>query len=67
MNKYVQMALGLASLIDINNEQWKQRIREEWRQSIHLPRKKKKAKRKDLLIQWSLAKSLCYDPFDIKL
>lgn len=44
------------------NDEWKKRIKEDWKKTYNMPRKKKKARRKELLLDWSFA---CYDPFDI--
>lgn len=44
-------------------EDWKSRIRAEWKETKNLPRKKKKAKRKHLRLEWDIA---CYDSFDIE-
>lgn len=41
------------------NENWKNEIRKEWCDSIKLPRKKKKLRRKELLIDWSIANWDC--------
>lgn len=37
------------------NKKWKERILKEFRESINLPRKKKKAVRKRLNTEWSIA------------
>jgi hypothetical protein len=42
------------------NETWKERIKREFRESMNLPRKKKKQKRKELQLHWNIAN---YDPF----
>lgn len=47
--------------VEINQEKWKQEIRDEWEKSKNYPRKKKKQVRKRLLIDWSFA---CWSPFD---
>ena len=43
-----------------DNETWKERIKREFRESMNLPRKKKKQKRKELQLDWNIAN---YDPF----
>jgi hypothetical protein len=42
------------------NKEWKERIKREFRESVNLPRKKKKQVRKDLQLQWNIAN---WDPF----
>lgn len=37
------------------NEEWKERILKQWVESQNLPRKKKKALRKKLELEWSIA------------
>lgn len=39
---------------------WKQRILEKYRETQNLPRKKKKAERKNLQLEWNIAS---YNPF----
>jgi len=48
------MALMFSSLPMINNDEEKARIRKEWKESMNLPRKAKKKRRKELLIDWSI-------------
>ena len=51
------------SFIGINDYQndWKERIKQQWHDSKSLPRKQKKAKRKELNLDWSIAN---YNPFN---
>jgi hypothetical protein len=51
------------SFIGINDYQndWKERIKQQWQESKSLPRKQKKAKRKELNLDWSIAN---YNPFN---
>ena len=56
------MALGMASMIQAQQEDWKARILKEWENSSNYPRKKKKAVRKSLLLDWSIAS---WNPMDI--
>lgn len=57
------MAIGLYhyTAMKSNNEDWKERLRREWQESKNLPRKQKKAKRKELELDWQIAS---WDPFD---
>jgi len=59
----LSFALGMSAMMQVQNEEWKDRILKQWEESRNLPRKQKKAKRKDLNSQWSIA---CLDPFDVK-
>ncbi len=49
------MAIGMQAIIEFNQENWKQEILDEWEKTKKLPRKKKKARRKELLLAWSIA------------
>ena len=55
LNKYIGMALGMAAMVEVTNEQWKDEILEKWEESKNFPRKKKKKVRKRLLLEWSAA------------
>lgn len=56
------MFAGEMHAFECGKEKWKKRIKEQWRESAKLPRKKKKRKRKELLIEWNICN---YDPFNI--
>ena len=43
-------------------EDFKERVLEEWEETKKLPRKKKKAKRKQLNLKWQIAN---YKPFNL--
>lgn len=58
---YASMAIGFMNEIEISNEEWKKRIRDEWEKSKNYPRKKKKRVRKELLLDWSIAN---WNPFE---
>lgn len=58
----VSTVLGSMAAYKAGNEEWKNRIRQQWQESKKFPRKKKKLIRKELLLDYSFA---CYDPFDI--
>jgi len=51
------IAMGLSMMADMEarNEQWKDEILQKWEDSKKLPRKKKKQRRKELLLDWSIA------------
>jgi hypothetical protein len=53
---------GLKEIEDQNriNEEFKEKILKEFKESVNLPRKKKKQKRKELNLMWSIAN---WDPF----
>jgi len=55
------MALMFQSTLKANQEEWKERIIEEYANLQNLPRKKKKREKKRLLLDWNIA---CYDPFE---
>ena len=60
---YLSLAIGMADCMDVNSEEWKKEILDEWEKSKNYPRKKKKRIRKELTLDWSIAS---YDPFNIK-
>jgi hypothetical protein len=47
--------------ISKNQEDWKKRIKAEFRETVNLPRKKKKQKRKELNLEWAIAN---WNPFE---
>jgi len=51
--------LFMEALPTINSEKWKDEIRIKFRDSMNLPRKKKKKVRKSLQLDWSIA---CWEP-----
>lgn len=58
------LSYGVMMLIDmkLQNQQWKERIHKQWKESQNFPRKKKKSVRKNLLLEWQIA---CYDPMGL--
>lgn len=40
---------------EANKEEWKERILSQWRETKNFPRKKKKQRRKELQVDWSIA------------
>ena len=61
MHELIGLGLGMMATMEVNQENWKEEIREKWELSKKLPRKKKKRERKSLLIEWSVA---CWSPYD---
>ena len=63
MNK--SALLGFAALmmgsVEMNQEDWKKKILDEWEKSKNYPRKKKKKIRKHLQLDWNFA---CWNTFD---
>lgn len=49
------MATVMGASMSFYQEQEKERILDEWDKSRQLPRKKKKARRKELILDWSIA------------
>jgi len=61
MIKEALLTMTLINPYKDNLKNWKDDILRKWDESKNLPRKKKKAIRKHLQFDWSLA---CYKPFD---
>lgn len=65
MNSLVQYmiheAISLKNRMDQEQENWKNRILDQWDESKNYPRKMKKRVRKGLQAEWSIA---CYNPFE---
>lgn len=61
IHQLVGFALGMQATMEVNQEQWKDEIREKWEQSKKLPRKKKKRERRSLLLDWAFASWSPYD------
>jgi hypothetical protein len=57
------LMMGLQSMNEMKTQQeeWKDRLLKEWEESKKMPRKLKKKRRKEILIDWSIAN---YDPFN---
>lgn len=51
----LMMGLQMQSQIDANMEEWKDRLRKEWQDTKKMPRKMKKRRRKEIMIDWSIA------------
>jgi hypothetical protein len=58
---YLSMALMFGSVIEDNQEAWKERIIKKYIDSVNLPRKKKKKLRKSLQLEWNIAN---WNPFN---
>lgn len=52
---FMAMAIDTMNQIDEARSSFKERILKEWEESKNLPRKKKKAKRKQLNVNWQIA------------
>lgn len=52
---FISLGLGMMQEIEEEKDRYKERIRKEWTESIKLPRKSKKKKRKELLLDWAIA------------
>ena len=64
-NKYgafIGMAMGIAGSIKAGQDKWKDRLRKEWQETKTMPRKMKKRRRKEIMLDWSFAS---YDPFGL--
>jgi hypothetical protein len=55
--------MGMSELFNFEKQQedWKEQIKKEFRESCNLPRKKKKRVRKNLQLEWSVAN---WSPFN---
>ena len=51
------LAMGLQTIdkIKTQQEEWKERLLNEWEETKKMPRKMKKQRRKEILIDWSIA------------
>jgi len=55
INQLIGTAYVLTQLPQYNAKEWKKQLREKWRDSMLLPRKKKKAARKIIMTDWKIA------------
>lgn len=63
-SSYMNIASEIADdlfMVKDKQKEWKERIIHDWEKTYTMPRKMKKARRKELLLDWSIA---CYDPFE---
>jgi len=51
----VSMGIGMMNDMEEKKEDMKDKCRVQWRESMKLPRKAKKQKRKEILLDWSIA------------
>ena len=58
---YTYLFTSIYDQIEKNMDDWKNKIRKEWKESANYPRKKKKRIRKSLLLDWQIAN---YNIFD---
>ena len=61
IHQLLGLALTMSAGVEINQNEWKDRILKEWEMSKNYPRKKKKRVRKHLQLDWGFA---CWNPFD---
>ncbi len=52
---YIYPFVNMMAEMKVRNEEWKERILKQWVESRNLPRKKKKALRKKLELEYSIA------------
>lgn len=59
MSRIINQLIGTAYLYTMlpqhNAKEWKERLRQQWRDSMLLPRKKKKLARKRIMVDWKIA------------
>ena len=58
---FLEMVLDQIDKMDEAKEAFRDRVIKEWKESKKLPRKKKKAKRKELLLNWEITN---WEPFE---
>ena len=58
---YLNMAMSMMENMRLNSENRKDEILQQWRDSMKLPRKKKKEIRKSIIVDWRIA---CWNPFE---
>lgn len=54
---FVQFAYMMFKL-DTGSDRWKERLKKEWKETCKFPRKKKKQRRKEIMIDWNIANSI---------
>jgi hypothetical protein len=59
---FIDIAMNEMASLRISQELWKDRLKKEWKQTIKMPRKMKKQKRKEIKLDWQIAN---YDPFGL--
>lgn len=61
INELLAFGLAQVSLVKANQREWKERILKEFEETKNMPRKKKKQRRKELNLDWSIAS---WSPFE---
>ena len=57
---FIDIAMNEMASLRISQELWKDRLKKEWEETIKMPRKMKKQRRKEIELDWQMAN---YDPF----
>lgn len=52
---FLMMGLQMQKQMEANMEEWKDRLRQEWQETKKMPRKMKKRRRKEILLDWTIA------------
>ena len=60
IEKYISQGVFYLRAFNTNMSEWRERIRSDYQETFSMPRKMKKQRRKELILDWSIA---CYDPF----
>jgi hypothetical protein len=61
IDRVTAIGLGMLATLEVNQEKWRDELRDRWVESKKLPRKKKKQERKSLLLEFSVASWSPYD------
>jgi hypothetical protein len=61
LQQLISFGIGMMGATEMNQAEWRERIKERYRDTVNLPRKKKKQVRKELQVEWNLAN---WSPFD---
>lgn len=61
LSAMIGLAFAFSQMPALASDQQKAEILKQWKESAQLPRKKKKRRRKELTIDWSIAN---WDPFE---
>jgi hypothetical protein len=61
IDRVTAIGLGMLATLEVNQEKWRDELRDRWVDSQKLPRKKKKQERKSLLLEFSVASWSPYD------
>lgn len=55
INSFLAFGLAQMSIVEAQQEEWKERIKQKFKETKNFPRKKKKQARKKLNLEWSIA------------